>query len=165
MHSNPVQVGDKLIYSPDSDFWLHFWCFSGWFPRWDVIRQNPPLCPATVGTGLIVSVEKPRIKCPMAPGCFLLQAAGKGKLSCVWLCHACSTNEQDFSLQSCRSSPLHQCEIHLIKRRGGNKEERRKRKMFNCSWHIGTLCYELYTQSQITASKLMPASHLSSYKQ
>lgn len=42
---------------------------------------------------------------------------------------------------------------------------KKNREMFNCSWHIGTLCYELYTQSQITTSKLMPASHLSCYKQ
>ncbi|KAM6247423.1 uncharacterized protein M6G45_009820 [Spheniscus humboldti] len=48
----------------------------GWFPREDVTPQNLPLCPATVGTDLTVSVEKPRIKCSMAPDCFLLQAAG-----------------------------------------------------------------------------------------
>ncbi|KAM9534005.1 uncharacterized protein ACIB01_012878 [Guaruba guarouba] len=38
--------------------------------------RNLPPCPATVGTDLTVSVEKPRIKCSMAPDCFLLQPAG-----------------------------------------------------------------------------------------
>lgn len=148
MCSNPARVGNKWIHSPDSHFWLCFWYFSGWFPSGDVTPWNLPLFHADFS----ISVEMPRIECSKVLDCFPFQPAGKGKLCCVVPLPQAAFQLARLPVQS--PPPL-----------WNSLKKKKNWEMFNCSWRIGALCYELYTQSLITASELMPASHLSCYKQ